>query len=122
MKTRALATAIALTSAATFSVLTGAPAHASDRCQWSPTTTSPGSPAALTSTKYNNYNLYSGPSTSCSKTGATVPKHVWVELRCGTPNEARNLWEYVAIPGGKQGWIASANFEVYVNSGSELGC
>ncbi|WP_067703788.1 SH3 domain-containing protein [Nocardia jejuensis] len=114
MKTRILLAA-ALTAGSTgISAFLGTPvAQAQQACNW---TVNTGTTVARDTTvdgPYSSYNLYSGNSTSCSKTGATVVQGLQVKIYCWQTNDAGNAWAWIQAFPGTKGWISRSNLGSY---------
>ncbi|MEO3786543.1 hypothetical protein ABGB12_24725 [Actinocorallia sp. B10E7] len=107
MKVRASFLSAALGIAAVSAVLTASPAQAW-ACNNGTAVTNNSSYAGQFTYKYQNYNLRSGPSTSCS-TVDTVPAGTQVYGWCGLQINGV-WWGYIRIAGTQtKGWTSQAN-------------
>ncbi|MFD9551680.1 hypothetical protein ACFWBG_30230 [Nocardia salmonicida] len=111
MKVRLLLAAALTLGSTGLTALVGAPAaHAEQWCAWNPDTggwyrnTTMNGP-------YNTYNLYTGNSSSCAKTGATVSEGAAIKLYCVEPNNANNWWAYIKTSSGAKGWVSLDNVQ-----------
>ncbi|MEV6066747.1 SH3 domain-containing protein [Nocardia sp. NPDC052001] len=114
MKARVFLAAAVTLGSTGVSVLIGAPAaNAQQACGWSVNTGTQVPSNATMDGPYNSYNLYSGNSSSCAKTGATVLEGSAVRVYCHENNNAGNSWLYVSPYGSIRGWVSRANVSSY---------
>lgn len=112
MRMKAVAVALTVMGSFGLTTLTGTSAHAA-QCFWGPSASS-GWLTGTLGNKYNRYNFYTGPSTSCPKTGVSVTAGSTIGIRCKSSG-----WYYVENLGDR-GWVSAGNFSS--TSGSPHNC
>ncbi|MER5950403.1 hypothetical protein ABT127_30630 [Streptomyces sp. NPDC001904] len=114
MKLTAFTASVVLVGAATLTGLSGSPAQAAVNCNWTPGNGGLQSGYGYFTDKYNGYNFYKGPASSCATTGQTVPK--WTDFSIGCEWRASStsaMWYYVIDrDSGKKGWVSGGNIVV----------